>query len=99
MSAFNKVRDYAIDNSLTVTELRAMSKSALVAAAGLVQPEPRRVWKAVNRLEARRTQTKNDNKIDNILTRIQAGTLQAKPAATLEWIEPGVSFHLELNDG
>ena len=87
-----KIKAYAVAEGLSIADLRAMGKQALVDAAGLTPWEARGLYKAIKRYKANLAKEASDAKLENITTRIRNGTLPAQPTAIVEEIEQNTSY-------
>jgi len=96
MSAKEKIEQYAIANGKSIQDLIDMGKAAVVAAAGLTRTEARGLGKAIKRYKAELAKEVTDSKLENITTRLQAGTLPPQPSAVVEEVEPGVSYKVTV---
>ena len=97
MKAYLKIKTYAESNGLSVDDLKAMGKRAVVEAAGLTRAEARTVSKSIDKIKRKLEKQALDDKLDNVQTHLRAGTLPARPAAVVKWLEPGVSYKVTLD--
>ena len=96
MDHVRKIKEYAVAEGLSINDLKAMGKEALVAAAGLTFTEACGLYKAIRKYKVQLAKDASDAKLANITTRIQNGTLPAQPTATVEEIEAGVSYKVTI---